>query len=246
MKAARFLAPTRTSAGASRLAGTPCAGLAPALAMAALAFLLPAHPVTLQAQQPPSSAQRPSDSPTPSSVARPGIAGERASDSSQSDQAPDYPMIRRQVELFETLIDKALNQRFERPFGILQETKGTYLEGYGAVFTVEVNLFPMRWMSPFSPPYTEKEVREARNRKLERMREAEALVKDLLREHGPALDFLRPDERVAVVVHLFNTGEHRDLPSQLIVQARRQALLDAVGQKLSAAEFRQKLTVVTF
>lgn len=160
-------------------------------------------------------------------------------------RSPDYVNVKRQVQLFETLLTTALNQRFERPFAVLQEPRGTYLEGYGAVFTLEVNLSPLRYLSPFSPgPHTEKELQEAHARKLQRMKEVEEIVKDLLRDHGAGLSFLRPEENVAVVVYLFNTGEQRDLPSQMIVQARRQALLEA--QKLSVAEFRQRISMVAF
>ena len=65
-------------------------------------------------------------------------------------QTHDYPAIKRQMQLFESLLNTALKQRFEQPFGILQEAKGTYLEGFGAVFSLEVNLYPMRVMSPWS------------------------------------------------------------------------------------------------
>ncbi len=162
-------------------------------------------------------------------------------------RTPDYATIKRQVEQFETLLDKALQQRFEQPFVILQHSKGTYLEGFGAVFTVEVNLVPMRFITPFNPaPYSPKELEEARAKAHQRIREVGQLVEEVLREHGPSLTFLNPEEQLAVVVHLFRVAENRELPSQIVVQARRQALLDAQAQNWTAAQFRQKLTLVTF
>src|SRR5262252_8468948 len=41
--------------------------------------------------------------------------------------------------------------------GLLESTKATYLEGYGAVFTLEASLEPTR--TPFSSPKTPQEVR---------------------------------------------------------------------------------------
>jgi hypothetical protein len=162
-------------------------------------------------------------------------------------QSPDYGAIKRQTQLFETLITTAVKQRFDIPFVMLQETRGAYLEGYGVVFTLEVNLRPMRFISPFDArPYTDKEIQDARAIKLRRIKEAEALFRDLLRDHANGLAFLRPEESVAIVMHLFNTAEHRDVPTQLVVQAHRQAVMDAAGQKLTAAEFNKKLSVVTF
>ena len=162
-------------------------------------------------------------------------------------QAPDYPAIKRQTQLFETVLDTAVRQRFEQPFLVLQESKGAYLEGYGVVFTMEINLYPLRWRYPFAAaPYSEKELTTARTQKLARMKDLETLIRDLLRDHGMGLNFLPPDENVAVVVHLFNQAEHHDLPSQLAVQVKKQWLQEAAGRKLTAAEFLQKLSVISF
>ncbi len=162
-------------------------------------------------------------------------------------QSPDFPAIKKQTQLFETVLNTAVQQRFEQPFLLLQETKGAYLAGYGVVFTLEVNLYPMRYRTPFAAsPYSEKELATARAQKLQRMKEMETLIRDLLRDHGMGLDFLPPDENVAVVVHLFNQAEQRDMPSQLAVQVKKQWLQEAAGRKLNAAEFRLKLSVISF
>jgi hypothetical protein len=164
-------------------------------------------------------------------------------------QTPDYSAIRRQTQLFETVLDTAIRQHFDDPahFLMLQAPRGAYLEGYGVVFTMEVNLYTLRYRNPFdASPYSEKEIAAAKSAKLARTKELETLIRDLLRNNGMGLDFVPPDETVAVVVHLFNQAEHRDLPVQLAVQTKKQWLQEAAGRKLSAAEFRQKLSVVSF
>ncbi len=65
-------------------------------------------------------------------------------------QAPDYTAMKRQIQIFETVLDTAVKQRFEQPFLLLQEPRGAYLEGYGVVFTLEVNLYPLRLRTPFA------------------------------------------------------------------------------------------------
>jgi hypothetical protein len=162
-------------------------------------------------------------------------------------QAPDYQAIKRQTQLFETVLDTAVKQRFEQPFLVMQEAKGSYLEGYGVVFTMEINIYPLRWRWPFSnAEYTEKELTTARTQKVARIKELESLIRDLLRDHGMGLNFLPAGENVAVVVHLFNPVEQKDMPSQLSVQVKKQWLQEAAGRKLTAAEFLQKLSVVSF
>jgi hypothetical protein len=78
------------------------------------------------------------------------------------------------------------------------------------------------------------------------MKDLETLIRELLRDHGMGLNFLPADENVAVVVHLFNQAEQRDMPTQLSVQVKKQWLQDGSGRKLSAAEFRQKFSVISF
>ena len=60
------------------------------------------------------------------------------------------------------------------------------------------------------------------------------------------LNFLGPEENVAVVVHLFNSAEQRELPTQLSVQTKKQWLQEAAGRRLNAAEMRQKFAVTSF
>lgn len=141
-------------------------------------------------------------------------------------QSHNYGNIKQQIGIFESVLNTAIRQRYDQQrFMLLQPPKGTYLDGYGVVFTLEVNLSTLRYLTPFSPgPHTDKEIKDSRAEKLARTKEVEALVKDLLRGNGAGLSFLKPDENLAVVVHLFNTSEHKDLPTQLIVQGKKAAL----------------------
>jgi hypothetical protein len=140
-------------------------------------------------------------------------------------QSHNYGAIKQQIGIFESVLNTAMRQRYDQRFLMLQPPKGSYLEGYGVVFTAEVNLSTLRYLTPFTPgPYTDKELKDARAEKIARTKDIETLVKDLLRGNGAGLSFLKPEENVAVVVHLFNTIEHKDLPTQLIVQGKKQAL----------------------
>jgi len=140
-------------------------------------------------------------------------------------QTHDYTAIKREMEIFEGVLNTALKQRYQERFMLLQPAKGSYLESYGVVFTLETNLSTLRYLTPFTPgPYTDKEIKDARTEKTARTKEVETMVKGLLRDHGAGLNSLKPDDNVAVVVHLFNVNEHRGMPTQLIIQGKKQAL----------------------
>src|SRR5207237_7315858 len=58
----------------------------------------------------------------------------------------------------EKSFDARLQQMVTEPFDLLGNTRGLYLEGYGAVFTAEVNLIISPMLSPFRPPFSNEEI----------------------------------------------------------------------------------------
>ena len=54
-------------------------------------------------------------------------------------------------------------------FDLLGPTRGVYLEGYGAVFSSELNLIISPNLSPFRPVFGKAEIARIRDRKLQRL-----------------------------------------------------------------------------
>lgn len=134
----------------------------------------------------------------------------------------------------ETSIDNRIQQVTSRtPFALLGNTRGAYLAGYGAVFTLEVNLVPVAGLSPFRPAYTPKEIQDLNRQKREKLAVLKAGLRQLLMEEASALPHVPASERVAVVVSLFNYNweDTAGLPSQIVMQAARQSLLDLQAKR---------------
>jgi hypothetical protein len=72
-------------------------------------------------------------------------------------------------------IEGSMNQRFSArsadPYDLLGTARGTYLEGYGMLFTFEVDLVNAGGllMSPFRPTVTPEELASLRDRKLKKL-----------------------------------------------------------------------------
>ena len=157
--------------------------------------------------------------------------------------------LRSQVQQFQALINRELQAALYHPFGMLQDPKGIYLPHFGVVFHMELNLAPMRMMTMFDVrPYTNEELQQTRDTKLQRIREMEAHLSDLLREHGAELSAVPPDQSVAVVVHLFNMpSEQTDgLPTQIVVEVSRGVLADPQTRASSSEEFRKMVKIFDF
>lgn len=162
----------------------------------------------------------------------------------QSD-TPNYAALKGEMKVLSAVVDESMAQTFSPPFGVLQKTKGTYLPGYGVVFTLEVNLYPvpLQKLLESRPPSKSEQERELKAKK-GRIKTIKEMVPRLLAEHARSLREVKPEGYVAVVVHLFyvQTGAE-ELPTQLVVQVKMHALDQYWDKKLSYEQF---LTQVKF
>ncbi|MBI4458458.1 MAG: hypothetical protein HY648_00190 [Acidobacteria bacterium] len=160
----------------------------------------------------------------------------------------DLRALKSQLDAFQELLNRSMQQTFEMPFYLLQDAKGIYLPGFGVAFHLEVNLHPLRPMTPFDiRPNTPEEIRKAKDAKLERIRQLKIQLSGLLLEHGGSLSAMAPEQNIAIVVHLFNLpSESRDLPTQLVMMTNRRMLLDYSARRLTAEEFQKGESVLEF
>ena len=82
----------------------------------------------------------------------------------------DFAGIKKELAIFQGVIDTTVRQNLQGPFPILGSTRGTYLPDYGAVFNLEVNVYQIRQISPFDlKPHSPKELEDAYNRMMDRI-----------------------------------------------------------------------------
>jgi hypothetical protein len=114
------------------------------------------------------------------------------------------------------------------PFELLGNTRGVYLDGYGAVFTSEVNLSQSMNLSPFQTTIPKEYVTKLRLRKLERVPALKKCMKEQLVAMASSLDTVPVSEQIVLgVTLLYRKWEDASgLPSQIVMQAERQKLLD--------------------
>jgi len=117
---------------------------------------------------------------------------------------------------------------------ILALPRGVYLEGYGAVFTADVNLTYTPTINPFHLTIEKPEVERFYQKKLAQMPVLRAGMRQVLLEAGSALESVPPKEQIVLVVTLGNekwetTGA---LPSQVYMQAQRAKLIEAKQGKV--------------
>lgn len=160
-------------------------------------------------------------------------------------QSPDPRMkaLKGELKVLEAVIDQTLSQTFPPPFGVLEKAKGTYLPDFGVAFSLEVQLYTFRTPTLFDTrPTTPEEFEKARPIKLERIAVIKKTIPHMLADHASGLRDVRPDESVAIVVHLFHIqAESEKLPSQLVVEVKKQDLDDFWDKKITYDELVGKM-----
>ena len=146
-------------------------------------------------------------------------------------------------------VERALAERFEAlPMKMIGRVRGGWLEGFGAVFLLEVNVVPMPNLSPFRPAYSEDDLDVLNARKQAGVKRLEEIGLEMLAETAGILGAIPPDEQVALVIALFyfSWEDTSGLPSQLVLQAPRSLLLDRAAGRLSQTELARQVKIRRF
>jgi len=127
-------------------------------------------------------------------------------------------------------------------------TRGGYLKGFGVVFTVQVNLLPVPNLGPFSGGMSEKDKASLNLRKRQRLEDLEIRARTILVEEGPRLTEVPAAEKVALVISLLHYPweDVSGLPSQLVMQAQRQLLIDHQAGRVNLPALKKQLESAYF
>jgi hypothetical protein len=123
------------------------------------------------------------------------------------------------------------------PIDVLGNTRGIYLDGYGAVFTTELSPVFTPGLSPFQPNISEQDKAKVRQRKLARLPVVERLMNSMLQSAAKELTGVPEDQQVVVMVNFVYLPyeDTTGLPGQMVAKATRRAIL-------SGAQIEAKVT----
>ena len=158
--------------------------------------------------------------------------------------APSSAARRLAIASMEQAADKTMLAR-EDPFELLGNTRGVYLEGYGAVFSTEVSLAFTPAASPFRGPLTKPEIAAVSDRKRLRLPALRKTMQAFLLSASASLDTVGPKEQVVYSVNLYyhNWEDRKGLPAQIVMQAEKQKLLDVQSGRTGRAELNNIVKV---
>lgn len=141
-----------------------------------------------------------------------------------------------------TAMEKSLDGRISRlwqdnPFLLLGTTRGVYLDGYGAVFTAEINLVANP-ISLMQATLTKEDIAKHRQKKLERIPILKKALSDALVSTAASLDTVPLDESITIVAFLphYSWEDISGVPAQIMVQGQKKKVLEAQHAGAAALE----------
>ncbi|MGD1072348.1 MAG: hypothetical protein ABSB15_19665 [Bryobacteraceae bacterium] len=144
------------------------------------------------------------------------------------------------LKAVEGAINDKLKSNINDPYDLLGTARGTYLEGYGAVFTVDVDLVlgGSFYATPFQPAISDKEKTALRERKEHKLAALKETMCGLVTRASESLPGLPSEEHVVLEAFLFNYSweNSRGLPHRIVFTAQKGKLLDALNRHAPAAE----------
>jgi hypothetical protein len=157
--------------------------------------------------------------------------------------------LRDQIAAAEQIVD----QRFqgvgsETVMTVIGNSRGAYIEGYGVVFNVQVNIAPVGNINPFRRSYSNEEIRQINIRKRQRLETLEQRTRELLVELSDSIAGLPANEKIAIAVSLFHFAweDLTALPKQMVMAAAKSILAEAKSGSLPLADLRSRLNIRYF
>jgi hypothetical protein len=136
-------------------------------------------------------------------------------------------------------VETATDARFaDAPWDLLGVARGSYLPGYGAIFTFELSLVSVPPLNPFKLTVTPQEVRNIHDRKIRQLGVLKSEMRDLVVKAAASLATLPPGEQIVFEARLFNRSfeDGKGLPTRLTMTANRQKVLDALAHHATPAD----------
>src|SRR3954471_7367500 len=101
--------------------------------------------------------------------------------------------------------DKVALIQIDDPYQMVGGTRGIYINGYGVVFTSEVDLVSNNLVSPFRPQVTKDDLSRLKNKKQQRIGVLKQNMRKMLMSTAASLDGVPVNEQVVlgITLHYF-------------------------------------------
>lgn len=136
---------------------------------------------------------------------------------------------RKSMQAVEDNLNDAFRANAPDPYNLLGTARGSYIPGYGTLFTVELQLLFVMPPNPFKHDISPQEIDSIHERKLKKIPVLKEAMRNQMLNASRTMDGLPLNEHVAMEVILFSFSfeNPKGLPQRIFMTAEKGKLLDA-------------------
>jgi hypothetical protein len=155
------------------------------------------------------------------------------------------PQMRNDIQIFEAILDQALDQVFSNPFALVERAKGVYLADYGTTFTFLINIKTATMQTPFGT-IRRSEAADPKQREM-KVEELRQRIINILASYGNAINQLRDADAVTVVAHIVDQNfSTKSQNKTIIIKVLKRDLMAITARQIGAPEFRKRVQIVEY
>jgi hypothetical protein len=139
-------------------------------------------------------------------------------------------------------VEGMVNSKFGRglgadPFDLLGTAHCTYLDGFGAAITLELQLVYVSGPTPFRLTYSPQEIAALHERKLKKLPVLKDAMRSILAGSATTLDSVPPNQRIAMDAKIWHYSweDSKGIPQRILMFAEKSKLLEAQGSPTALA-----------
>lgn len=141
------------------------------------------------------------------------------------------------ADTVEDLVNDKLRVPGADAYDLLGPARCTYVDGYGVVITLELQLVFAANNMPFRAAYSPQEVAAVRDRELKKLPLFKETLHELMAGSASTLDSLPLNQRIAIEARLFHFGweDSKGVPGRIFMSAEKSKLLAAKANPAALA-----------
>ena len=136
---------------------------------------------------------------------------------------------RKSIQAVEDNLNDAFRANTPDPYNLLGTARGSYIPGYGTLFTVEMQLLYVTPPNPFRPVISPQELESIHERKLKKLPVLREAMQNQMLSACKTMDGLPLNEHVAMEAILFSFSfeNSKGLPQRIFMTTEKGKLLEA-------------------
>lgn len=163
----------------------------------------------------------------------------------RAQETVDLLRMKNDIQIFEAILDQALDQVFSNPFSLVERTKGVYLANFGTTFAFLVNIKTATMETPFGT-IKRSSVSDPKLRQ-KKLAELQRRVIEILATYGNGIHQLKESDSVVIVAHIVDQNFRKKRQNKtIIVSALKKDLRAHAGNQISAEVFRKRVNIVEY